>query len=51
MSADTIKVTSKCPVCHQPTHLATGTDFGQPWSAWTHDKAIDEVMCGKEGWR
>jgi hypothetical protein len=34
-----------CGRCHQPVHLVTGTDHGEPWQGWTHDHIADEVFC------
>lgn len=40
-----------CEVCGQPIHLVTGTDRGEPWQGWQHDRAVDEYFCetGRKG--
>jgi hypothetical protein len=45
MTADTqVKITRRCPACHQPAHLWQDSSG----SGWIHDRAVDEAACWRE---
>jgi hypothetical protein len=39
-----VKVTSRCPLCHAPTHLWQDNSG----SGWMHDRLADEWACWRE---